>query len=233
MPSATKILYFFSSALASSISVGLLGFSMSTTWTRATMECAADSANTTFANGTATITLDLFDMISERTSCPAIGSRPEEFKVFTVLGNVGTAPQVLHGLVVMLLALCLLASCGSILIALYNSVSNPYETYMGPIGIYVCSSVGACVSLLVLVLFVINLFVNRVAEELVIVVSKLSALKVQNTQVSMGLGYYLVLPYLALTLMAIGFVYLYQHAAYRHQREQQRPTEEPKDVLMY
>ena len=64
------------------------------------------------------------------------------FAVFTELGNVGTAPQVLHGLVVMLLALCLLASCGSILIALYNSVSNPYETYMGPIGIYVCSSVG-------------------------------------------------------------------------------------------
>lgn len=49
-------------------------------------------------------------------------------------------PVVLHTLVVFLLALSLLFSAVSILIALYNSVSNPYETYLGPTGVYTCSS---------------------------------------------------------------------------------------------
>ena len=80
MPSANKILYFFSSALATSISVGLLGFGMSTTWTHATMECAADMANVTFGNGSATITLDLFELVSVRRSCPVIGRAPETFQ---------------------------------------------------------------------------------------------------------------------------------------------------------
>ena len=60
--------------------------------------------------------------------------------VFPELWRVGGGAVVLHGLCVLLLVLCLLASCGSILISLYNSISNPYETYMGPIGIYACSS---------------------------------------------------------------------------------------------
>lgn len=42
--------------------------------------------------------------------------------------------------VVALLALCLLCSAATILVSLYNSVSNPYQTYMGPIGIYSCGS---------------------------------------------------------------------------------------------
>lgn len=60
--------------------------------------------------------------------------------VIPTLANIGGVNIVLHALAVLLLVLCLLFSALSILISLYNSVSNPYETYMGPIGIYVCSS---------------------------------------------------------------------------------------------
>ena len=61
--------------------------------------------------------------------------------VIPKLVQTGEVPSVvLHALVLCLLALCLLCSTVSILISLYNSVSNPYETYMGPIGLYVCSS---------------------------------------------------------------------------------------------
>lgn len=59
--------------------------------------------------------------------------------VFQSLGKVGGAAVALHGLVVVLLVLALVASAGSIIVTLYNSASNPYETYMGPIGLYVCS----------------------------------------------------------------------------------------------
>lgn len=60
--------------------------------------------------------------------------------VIPKLRETGTTPLALYILVVSLLALCLLFSALSILISLYNSVSNPYETYMGPIGVYTCSS---------------------------------------------------------------------------------------------
>lgn len=63
--------------------------------------------------------------------------------VITILAggvNPATTSAVLHGLVLCLLVLCFVFSASSILISLYNSFSNPYETYMGPLGIYVCSS---------------------------------------------------------------------------------------------
>lgn len=59
--------------------------------------------------------------------------------VFDRLGKLAGAPIILHALVVILLALALVGSAGSILVSLYNSFSNPYQTYMGPIGVYTCS----------------------------------------------------------------------------------------------
>lgn len=52
-----------------------------------------------------------------------------------------TAPVALQVVVLFLLALCFLFSAITMLVSLYNSVSNPYETYLGPVGIYVYSSV--------------------------------------------------------------------------------------------
>lgn len=57
-----------------------------------------------------------------------------------MLAGIAVTPVALHGTVVCLLVLCLLFSALSILISLYNSVSNPYETYMGPAGVYACGS---------------------------------------------------------------------------------------------
>lgn len=58
-----------------------------------------------------------------------------------MLGIIGGSPLALHALVLCLLVLCFLFSAVSIIISLYNSVSNPYETYMGPVGIYASSSI--------------------------------------------------------------------------------------------
>lgn len=57
----------------------------------------------------------------------------------TLVGG-NTTPLALHALVLCLLVLCLVFSAASVLIAVYNSVSNPYETYVGPPGIYFCNS---------------------------------------------------------------------------------------------
>lgn len=56
----------------------------------------------------------------------------------------------------------------------------------------------------------------------------------ENQSTEMLLGYYLIIPYTVLSLASILVIYMYDHAAYKHRREQQRPTEDaPKEIMMY
>ncbi|KAM4716272.1 clarin-3 [Anableps anableps] len=227
MPSYTKILYFLFSALLTSVSIGLLGFAMSTTWSRTTMDCTGTG------NGSAEITMGLFSGELVRLSCPSFGSE-DAFSVFPALSDITVTPMVLHGLCVGLLAVCFLTSALSILISLYNSISNPYETYMGPIGVYTCSSISACLSVLVLIIFVLNLSVTTMQEELVPSVANIDSVDLADKRSEMRVGYFLLIPYAVLSLLAILLIYLYDHAAYTHRREQERPTEDaPKEIMMY
>ncbi|XP_056286678.1 clarin-3 [Pseudoliparis swirei] len=229
MPSHQKILLFLSSALATAISVVVLGICMSRTWVETTMDCTRNGTN--FSNGSAVVNFSLFDGFMTRTLCPLFGGQ-DQFEVFDQLAEIGGTPLVLHGLVVCLLVLCLLCSACSILISIYNSVSNPYETYMGPIGIYVCSSLSACLSVVVLIIFAVN--VNSLAEDLVQSYAGSIVAEVKNKTSAFYLGYFLVLLYTGLSLIAVLLIYIYEHAAYTHRREQQRPTEDaPKEIMMY
>ncbi|XP_039991857.1 clarin-3 [Xiphias gladius] len=231
MPSTTKTLHFMSSALVTAVSLGLLGYSMSTQWAKTTMECARRGSG--FFNGTATITFELFGGNLNRAFCPLFGGT-DDFQVISKLMETGVTPVALYILVLCLLALCLLFSAGSILISLYNSVSNPYETYMGPVGVYTCSSLSACLSVAVLIIFAVNVNVTNMAEDLVNNFSEAIPVDLRNKSSEMQLGYYLVIPYTLLSLFGIVLIYMYDHAAYKHRREQQRPTEDaPKEVMMY
>lgn len=71
MPSAQKILYFLSSALATSVSVGILGYAMSAQWAEVTIACSR--AETNVVNGSAVITLLLFAGDVSRQACPNFG----------------------------------------------------------------------------------------------------------------------------------------------------------------
>ncbi|KAK5851031.1 hypothetical protein PBY51_001856 [Eleginops maclovinus] len=232
MPSTKKTLHFLSSALVTSISVGVMGYCMSTQWAETTMECTKSGES--FTNGSAVITWKLFVGDLNRYYCPLFGYT-EEFEVIPKLVKAEeVASVVLHALVLCLLALCLLCSACSILISLYNSVGNPYETYMGPIGLYVCSSLSACFSVLALILFAVNLTVTSMAYKLVKITTESVQADLRNMSTEMMLGYYLVLLYSVLSLAAIALIYMYAHAAYTHRREQQRPTEDaPKEIMMY
>ncbi|KAM6897127.1 clarin-3 [Xenentodon cancila] len=231
MPSTTKTLYFMSSALVTAIAIGLLGFAMSQDWSNTTMACARPGSN--LFNGTAMIKLGLFKGMLDRDSCPGFGTQ-DKFEVIPTLTKTKVTPLVLHGLVVCLLVLCLLFSACSILISLYNSVSNPYETYMGPVGFYICSSFSACVSVVVLILFVLNINVTSMAEDLLPAIINGISVDLRNKSSEMNLGFYLVIPYTVLSLCAIALIYMYDHAAYTRRREQERPTEDsPKDIIMY
>lgn len=78
----------------------------------------------------------------------------------------------------------------------------------------------------------VNVTVTSMAEDLVKLTA--DAVDLRNKSSEMLLGYYFVIPYTVLSLFDIALIFLYDHAAYTHRREQQRPTEDaPKEIMMY
>lgn len=75
MPSHQKILLFLSSALATAISVVVLGICMSRTWVETTMDCTRNGTN--FSNGSAVVNFSLFDGFMTRTLCPLFGGQDQ------------------------------------------------------------------------------------------------------------------------------------------------------------
>ncbi|XP_026988570.1 clarin-3 [Tachysurus fulvidraco] len=231
MPSAEKILYFLSSALLTVIGVALLGYGMSAEWSSSAMACSPPENN--FFNGSATIRLGLFEGQEYHYACPRFASDGNKVFVFKRLSEVGGAGESLHLVVVVLLAFALVASAGSILITLYNTISNPYETYMGPIGLYACSGLGACLAFLAMVLYFSNLAGINVTRAMLLAGIKQTVI-LKDEDVRFLVGFFMIVPYIICNLLAIFLVYLYAHMAYQQRQEQQRPTEDaPKEILMY
>lgn len=89
-------------------------------------------------------------------------------------------------------------------------------------------------SVLVLIIFVLNFTFTNMAEESIRSSAQASIEELRKSSSEMRLGYYLVIPYTVCSLLAIGVIYKYDHAAYVHRREQQKPTENaPKEIMMY
>ncbi|XP_049320897.1 clarin-3 [Astyanax mexicanus] len=228
MPSTTKMMYFFSSALLSAGGIAILGYGMSTAWADCVMYCGP-SDNNQF-NGFAEIVMGLFAGAERKTTCPRFDSE-DTFTVFTRLEKTGGAAVALQGLVVCLLVLALLGSAGSLLITLYNTVSNPYETYMGPIGLFTCSGLSASLAFLALVLYLINVMVIKLGQELA---KHTGDVVVEDKDMKFMTGFFLLLPYIILNLLTILLVYLYVHIDNTHRRQQEKPTEDaPKDIMMF
>ncbi|XP_053496676.1 clarin-3 [Ictalurus furcatus] len=232
MPSSEKILYFLSSAVLTIVGLAVLSYGMSAEWASSIMACSPKIDNGTTKSGTAIFRMGLFKGSAIKDSCPYFTAVTDDIPVFERLSNIGGNGIGLHATVVVLLVFALVASAGSILITLYNTISNPYETYMGPIGLYVCSGISACLSFLAMVLNLINLLGINIAKEMVLKGDNDITLK--DGAVTFEAGFFMILPYITVNLLAILLVYLYAHAAYRQRQEQQKPTEDaPKEILMY
>lgn len=85
MPSIQKMLFFISSALVTAVSVGLLGYGMSANWATTTIECARSGSG--HFNGSAKITMTLFNGTVLRTFCPFGGSDRFDGKASNVVKN--------------------------------------------------------------------------------------------------------------------------------------------------
>uniref|UniRef100_A0A8C1XR90 Clarin 3 n=1 Tax=Cyprinus carpio TaxID=7962 RepID=A0A8C1XR90_CYPCA len=230
MPSSKKLAHFLSSAALCTAGVAVLGFGMSTDWAEAVLDCAPiDSGE---FSGSSSLQIGLFNGTETKISCPRIDKLGVKVPVFDRLAKLGGAPVILHTLVVILLALALLGSAGSILVTLYNSFSNPYQTYMGPVGLYTCSGLSVCVASLALILYVSNAYLGEMFQTLV--KADEANVKLKDPQITLQVGFFLLIPYISVNLLAILVVYLYVHAAYTRRKEQEKPTEDaPKEIMMY
>ena len=95
-------------------------------------------------------------------------------------------------------------------------------------------STAACMSFLAIILYVVNVTATRMSEGLVENFLGPNSVDLINKSAEMGVGFFMLIPYLVLNLLAILLVYLYEHAAYTQRQEQQRPTEDaPKAIMMY
>ncbi|XP_077056400.1 clarin-3 [Siphateles boraxobius] len=230
MPSTEKLMHFLSSSVICAAGVCLLGYGMSADWATAEMVCAPEGSEQ--FNGSSSLKIGLFNGTETKINCPRISKLGEKVPVFDRLGKLAGAPIILHALVVILLALALVGSAGSILVSLYNSFSNPYQTYMGPIGVYTCGGLSVCVASLALILYVANAYFGQMFETLV--KADEANVNLKDVKIDLKVGFFLLIPYICFNMVSILIVYLYVHAAYTRRKQQEKPTEDaPKEIMMY
>lgn len=82
-----------------------------------------------------------------------------------------------------------------------------------------------------MVFYLINLLGINVVNKMLLLNN---GIILKDEVVTFLVGFFMILPYIIVNLLAILLVYLYAHAAYRQRQEQQKPTEDaPKEILMY
>ncbi|KAJ8794031.1 hypothetical protein J1605_003441 [Eschrichtius robustus] len=149
MPTATKSLMFLSS-FVTSLGASIVICSILTTqeWIHSTLVISDTSSN-----GSVIITYGLFrgKSIQELNHGLAESDKNFEELVFAfgatclpnialVLGTLNnSSPKTLHLVVILFLVLSLLTSLLSSGFTFYNTVSNPYQTFLGPMGVYTWS----------------------------------------------------------------------------------------------
>uniref|UniRef100_A0A8B9JU92 Clarin 3 n=1 Tax=Astyanax mexicanus TaxID=7994 RepID=A0A8B9JU92_ASTMX len=195
MPSTTKMMYFFSSALLSAGGIAILGYGMSTAWADCVMYCGP-SDNNQF-NGFAEIVMGLF--------AGGITSHINQIKFFAQIRFVYLVGS--HSLYMKNRGFC--------------SLFSHCFTYC----------ISASLAFLALVLYLINVMVIKLGQELA---KHTGDVVVKDKDMKFMTGFFLLLPYIILNLLAILLVYLYVHIDNTHRRQQEKPTEDaPKDIMMF
>ena len=160
----------------------------------------------------------------------------EPDKYFEVLGKLNSSsPKTLHWVVIVALFLSLSTSLLSSGFTFYNSISNPYQTFLGPIGVYTWSGLGAFFTFLTMVLFVGNVQSNHLSEGLAQVLYPLypSATDREMTH-TYGYSFWLLLFVILLNTVTAVIIVFYQKARYQQKQEQKKPMEyAPKDGILF
>ncbi|NXH80515.1 CLRN3 protein, partial [Edolisoma coerulescens] len=185
----------------------------------------------TNASVTISLTYGLFHGTCEQFVDAGLQVSKTTFQVADSLSS--TRSRSLNVALIVLLVLALLSSLLSSGFTCTNAVSNPYQTFLGPVGVYTWNSVCGVLILIALILFPVNVQGNSLSEELAHGCS--TSLQTHlGSKHSYGYSYWIMLLILFLNIASLLIIYFYDHARYSKKKEQERPIENaPKDVILF
>ncbi|KAF7239234.1 Clarin-3 [Varanus komodoensis] len=183
------------------------------------------------STGKTTITYGLFDGVC--SSMQNDLDTPQFF--FQVADMENTKVRTVNIVVIILLVFILLSSLLSSGFTFYNAISNPYQTFLGPVGVYVWNSISCICSLLALILFAVNVEVNDLSFELT--VQHCSWLEGYTKSIqtnAYGYSYWIIFLIVFFAAATVIIMVFYQHARYSKRKEQEKPIENaPKDGILF
>ncbi|KFW84812.1 Clarin-3 [Manacus vitellinus] len=184
-------------------------------------------------NTSITISLDygLFRGTCEQFVEAGLQVSKQTFQVADSLSSTKTRST--NVAIIVILVLSLLTSLLSSGFTCTNAVSNPYQTFLGPIGVYTWNSICGILVLIAMILFPVNIEAHGLSEELAHGCSTSLQSHIRS-QHSYGYSYWIMLLVLFLNIASLIIIYFYEHARYSKKKEQERPIENaPKDVILF
>lgn len=180
---------------------------------------------------TVSLTFGLFRGTCEQFVAAGLQVSKTTFQVSDALSSSRT--RSLNVVTITVLVLALLSSLLSSAFTCTNAVSNPYQTFLGPTGVYTWNSLCGILILLAMILFPVNVHGNSLSEELAHGCS--TSLQIHlGSKHNYGYSYWIMLLILLLNVASLIIIYFYDHARYSKKKEQERPIENaPKDVILF
>ncbi|XP_068113437.1 clarin-3 [Hyperolius riggenbachi] len=234
MPSKQKTLLFFAGFVSSLGSFAIICTCLGTQeWVFSKVQFSSTPTSTGNYSGIASVELGLFKGGYQKdiTEGVGLGTPWTSADVFDVLNS--TTIKVSHIIVIFFLVAALISCFLGLATTCLNSVSNPYLTFLGPLGVYVWSSINGILVLLAMIVYAINIEVNKLPRELVKAMD-MGSDEFSSSQNTYGYSYWLLLLSIFLSMCTIGVIYYYQHIRYSQQKQQERPMESAsKDVILF
>ncbi|NXR03065.1 CLRN3 protein, partial [Sagittarius serpentarius] len=180
---------------------------------------------------TVSLTYGLFSGTCEQFVNVGLQVSERTFQVADNLSN--TKAKSMITAIIVILVLSLLSSLLSSGFTCTNAVSNPYQTFLGPTGVYTWNSLCGIFILIAVILFPVNVIENGLSVELAhgCFSSLQTHIKSEHTY---EYSYWIMLLIIFLNIASIIIICFYDHARYSKRKEQERPIENaPKDVILF
>ncbi|XP_020647196.2 clarin-3 [Pogona vitticeps] len=225
MPSRRKSLMFASASITSLCSFVIVCLVLATkNWV---------SSEISYTEGNSTvkimITYGLFEGFCSIAVVEGIGKPDTNFQVSDILEN--TKLKSINIVIIVLLVFNLFSLLLSSGFTCYNAISNPYQTFLGPIGVYTWNSISGFCCLLTLILFPVNVEVNQLS---LLAIRHCRPLKESKHSNTYGYSYWIILLIALFNAVTITIIVFYQRAWNSKRKERERPTEiAPKDGILF
>ncbi|NXJ49052.1 CLRN3 protein, partial [Spizaetus tyrannus] len=180
---------------------------------------------------TVSLTYGLFSGTCEQFVDVGLQVSERTFQVADNLSNTKAKSMIVA--IIVILVLSLLSSLLSSGFTCTNAVSNPYQTFLGPTGVYTWNSLCGIFILIAMILFPVNIEENGLSVELAYGCFSFLQTYIKSEH-TYGYSYWIMLLIIFLNITSIIIIYFYDHARYSKKKEQERPIENaPKDVILF